>query len=417
MTPERTAAQEWRAHWGLIFAGMLGMFMLSIPAVTLGLFMEPLEAAFGWSRAEISFGMTVFAFITTPLAPFAGALADRHGSRRVVLPGIALNGLALAAFALLTGFFWLYLMAWVFYALTQLLIRTTVWNRAASATFHASRGLALAVMMGGIPLAQMVAPVAAEWLIGDFGWRAAYAAFGLGWGGITLLAAYLLFHEDRKQSALPEGTARTEPQPQAGGLSLGEALRDVRIWRIAMAILLQSVLATAISIHIFPILTEAGLSRTAAATMVGLLGLAALGGQLLTGFLADRVSSTLLPVSCFILPGIAFFLLMQGGQSILLLAFGVVLVGYAASANVAITTYLTSRYVGVRHFGKIYGIISSCMGLGAGVGPLIAGRVFDLTGNYDMFLTGGIVLAAINAVLVFRLGPYPDFTSHNHSEG
>lgn len=410
---QRTAAQEWQAHWGLVFSGVLGLGLIALPATTLGLFMEPLQQDFGWSRTRISFGMTLFAVITTPLAPFAGALADRYGSRKIALPGLALNGLALASFALLTGLVWHYMLAWVFYSLTQLLIRTTVWNRAASVAFSASRGLALAVMMGGIPLAQTIAPVIVLWLMNGHGWRAAFAAMGLGWGGLALITAVFLFRETRAQAS-PAAAVRGEAAQRflVRGLTFGQAVRDTRIQRIALAILAQSAMAAALSIHMFPLLTQTGVARADAAGIVATLGIAALAGQLVTGWLADRVQSTMLPVTCFGLPAIAYLLLLQGQGTGVLLMCGVLCAGYASSACVTITTYLVSRYGGVSHFGKIYGLISSCMGLGAGVGPLIAGRIFDQTGSYTGFLLLGMGLAVTAGLAVFRLGPYPDYEGH-----
>lgn len=408
-TGQPSAGQEWRAHGGIVLAGTLGIGLLTIPPVTLGLFIGPLQSEFGWSRAEISLGMTVFALITTPLAPVAGALADRFGSRRIAVPGVALNGMALALFALLTGLLWQYLLFWVIYAFTQLMIRTTIWNRAASAAFVTSRGLALAVMMGGIPLSQAVSPILANWLIGDFGWRAAYAALGLGWGGVALVVAFVLFREPRDA---PRSAKDLAPPPAvAGGLTFRAAMRDPRIIRLALAILLQGAMSTALSVHLIPLLTESGLTRTGATGVIALMGGAALVGQLTTGWLADKVSSTLLPVACFMLPIIPYVLLLEASGSVMLLSLAVLLLGYAASATVTIMTYLTSRYAGIRSFGSIYGVMSSCMGLGAGLGPLIAGTIFDRTGTYDGFLMTAATLAVISTLLVFRLGAYPDFSA------
>jgi MFS family permease len=90
---------------------------------------------------------------------------------------------------------------------------------------------------------------------------------------------------------------------------------------------------------------------------------------------------------------------------------GALSAGYALGATVNITTYLTSRYVGVLHFGKIYGIISSAMRLGAGLGPVIAGTIFDKSGSYDSYLLLGIGASCVAALSVFALGCYPTFAA------
>ena len=101
-----TSAQEWQAYWPLVLSAMIGLAFGTIMGGSLGLFMEPLNHEFGWSRTQISAGMTLSALIGIPLTPFVGALIDKYGPRRIAIPGVALVGLALAAFSLLTGSLW-----------------------------------------------------------------------------------------------------------------------------------------------------------------------------------------------------------------------------------------------------------------------------------------------------------------------
>jgi MFS family permease len=408
-TGERTAAQEWRAHWGLVFCSTLGMALLALPPVALGVFMPSLSAEFGWSRASISAGMLIFAVVSTPLVPFAGALADRFGSRRVLIPGLVLTGGAFAAFGLLTPSLAHWFAMWVVFTLVQLLNRSPIWNRTVSAAFNVSRGLALAVLMAGIAVGQFLTPIIATALIDGYGWRAAYGLLALGWYGITLVATVLLYHEPK--SAMTTGPEATQAGPAEGGLTLGEALRDPAILRISFAIMVQSTLYTGFTLHLFPMLKDSGIVQKEAAFITGLVGIATLAGQLITGWLADRVRGSLLPVSSFLLPGIGYALIFQGRGTEALIALGVLVAGYGSGAAINITTYLTTRYAGVRHFGKIFGLISSVMGLGAGLGPLIAGKVYDYTGNYTPYLLLGMGVACVASLAVIRLGPYRNFAA------
>ncbi len=399
------ASDEWRMHWGLVLSAMLGTSFVAIPSVVLGNFMQPLQDTFGWSRTEISSGMTVFALVGTPLAPFAGALADKFGSRKVALPGLALNSLAFAAFGLVTGYLWMWLALWAVYTLTGLLIRSMVWNRAVSSAFTISRGLALAVLMSGTALGQIAAPVIAQGLIGEFGWRIAFFCFGLGWGGVALLVALFLFRE-AKEAPPKAGSSQDFAATERNGLTLRQALRDTRMYRIGLAILLQSVIIVGFMVHLFPMLTGAKVQPMVAANIVSLVGVASLVGQFATGWLADRTKSGLLPALCFLAPGLGYFLILTMAAPGPLMWLAVFLIGYSAGATVNITVYLISRYFGLGHFGKIFGLVSSCMGLGAGLGPLVAGRIFDATSSYDLFLIIAAVTALLASLLVSRLGPY-----------
>jgi predicted MFS family arabinose efflux permease len=407
---EKTAGQEWREHWPLVFAALLGVTWMAAPATSLGLFLKTLHDSFGWSIAEISAGMMIYAIVGTPLMPFAGALFDRFGPRRLALPGIALNGLAFAAFGLLTPSYASWVAAWIAYTLTQLLIRSIVWNGAVSSAFSASRGLALGVTMGGVAVAQTTVPIFSRLLIDNFGWREAYAIFGIGGAAITLVVAFMFFRSpcDRVQ-ARSATNSDAPPPPEFGGLTLGQAFRDQRIIRIAVALMLQTSLFSGISVHLYHLLTSSEISTETAAYLTAMIGLAGVAGQLATGWLADRTRSGWLPPSCVLLAALGYFLLLQGRGSEALLALGVLLAGYAFGATMNITTYLTTRYGGMRNFGKIYGIPSSCMGLGSGVGPMIAGRIFDQTQSYALYLVVAMSAAVVAALALFRLGRYPDF--------
>ena len=83
------------------------------------------------------------------------------------------------------------------------LIRQTVWSRAIAGAFETSRGMALATMLTGMALTSALAPSIGNALIAGLGWRAAYVALGLGWGGLAFALLVLFFH----------GWSKLRPQP------------------------------------------------------------------------------------------------------------------------------------------------------------------------------------------------------------
>lgn len=102
-TGPQTAAQEWKAHWPLVFSAMIGFSFFAVVTYTLGTFMEPLEKEFGWSRAEISLGLTIFGIVHVVGSPPVGTLLDKIGTRRVAIPAMIASGLAFSAFSLADG--------------------------------------------------------------------------------------------------------------------------------------------------------------------------------------------------------------------------------------------------------------------------------------------------------------------------
>lgn len=405
-TPPPTAAQEWRAHWPLVLAAMIGLSFGAVASTSLGLFMEPLEAEFGWSRAQIGLGLTVSAIIGIPTAAINGYLVDHFGPRACAILGLALTSLGFAGFALIGGAYVYWLLAWAAYALLAIPLKTTVWSTSISATFTVSRGLALAVMLGGLGLTQAFVPAIARWLVDGYGWRIGFAGLGLGWGGLALLLVLLFFRDPlSNRKASPASAAGPEPL----GLTLAEAMRSPPLLRISLAIFLQAAAGAAAIVHLVPILGSMGISRVEAASMAALMGLGSMAGKLCTGWLADRTGGDWLTCSCFALPALGYLLLYEGHWGYWALASGTFLIGYGMGAGFQMTNYLFTHYAGMRHFGKIFGFLSSAIALGSGIGPPIAGWIFDVSGNYALFLMLGVAQGLLSGIAVIRLGPYPVF--------
>ncbi|MDG2003286.1 MAG: MFS transporter [Novosphingobium sp.] len=401
---------EWRRNWPLLAAATAALSFGAVPVATLGIFMQPLQDAFGWSRTTITFGLMVFAFVTTPLSPFAGALVDKFGARAIGVPGLALAGISFAAFSLVGGSFAMWVTAWIVYSLCALLIRSTVWNRAVAGAFEKSRGLAIAVLLTGTSIAGAIAPIVTHLLIDNVGWEGAYIGLGIGWAGIGWVLVLLFFREPQAAPSEAAGSQdAVQPKELPGGLTGKEALRNPVILRIGCAVLIQTTISAAVSVHLVPIHTSLGASRGEAAGIVALMGVGAVIAKLASGVIADRVRSSVLPLVAFTLPALGYLLLLLGDHSILSLATATFIIGCGSGAALHMIIYLTTQYGGLRNFGKIYGSIGALMGLAAGIGPVAAGMVHDANHSYDMFITAAIPMLLVAGLLVFGLGPYPDF--------
>lgn len=402
----------------MVLAAMVGVSFAMIPTLTLGLFMAPLQAEFGWTRTEISAGLTVFSLVNLPLVPLAGILVDRYGSRRLALPGLVLSSFAFSAFGLLNGSLVQWFGTWLLFTVVALAINIMVWTTAVSSAFTKSRGMAIALVLSGSALSQAIAPTASRWLIDEIGWRGAYFALGGLWGGIAFVLGFFLFHDGARAQAA-RGSDVTIQAISVPGLTLGEALRRLTLYRIGLAMFLQTMFTSAAIVHMIPMLTSMGLDRAGAASLTLVFAAATLAGKLVTGWLVDRVSAAWLPAISYGGPALSCILMMQGPGSVEILAVAIAILGYSAGAAMQLTAYLATRYVGLRSFGTVYGVFSTLMALAGGTGPLIAGMIFDRTDTYALMLTSGFVATAIAGLATLRLGPYPDFSSQEslRSEG
>ncbi len=84
------------------------------------------------------------------------------------------------------------------------------------------------------------------------------------------------------------------------------------------------------------------------------------------------------------------------------------LLGFAAGAESDLIAFLSARYFGMAHFGRIYGMLYMPFGLFSAISPLLYGLVRDRTGSYDMMLTAAAVMFVAGGALLLLLGRYPD---------
>lgn len=404
----RDVTAEWKANWTLVLAASVGFSFFTILIASTGLFIEPLREEFGWSRTTLSSGPSIASILTAVLGPFLGALIDRFGSRRIVLPGLVLTIGAIASFSLITGSETQWLALWVLFGIVAVSIKSTAWTAAVLGVFERSRGLALGLTLSGTAVAQIVVPPLANWLITDFGWRAAFIWLALGWGGVTLLlCVFFLFDaHDRKRHPSKRDMPIAEPG-SLSGLTTAEALRDSALWRLAISNFVVMLLTMGLMIHLFPILTEAGVSRSNAAWLSSLSGIAGICGKLLTGYLLDRFKPNWIGGLTLGVAALSFILLIEGLQSPISVIVAMIVNGYAAGTKTQITGHLTASYGGMRNFGKIYGFMAALMALAAGLGPALAGMIYDTFGGYEWFLVAGAVGCILSGAIMISLPAYP----------
>jgi MFS family permease len=405
-----SSAAEWKAHWGLALAAFAGLSLHSVTTFSMGLFVEPLEAEFGWGRAQIMVGSLMGAISMIILAPMIGALIDRWGSRRLAISGVLVTSAAICGFSLANGSFVQWAGLWLVYIVASLGAKTTVWTSAVSSVFSAGRGVALGVTLAGAALAQTFAPPIANYLIDAYGWRGAFIWLGIGWGTPTLLLV-LVFLFDAHDKLRREKSEKRNPYEGMGGLTLQEAMRSKSMIMITFSTFFLMLVGIGVSVHQVPILTSVGVERTTAAWLAGLAGAAALAGKVGTGFLLDRMHGGFIGGLTMSVSSISFVLLLEPFRTPVTIVLAMLILGYAAGAKLQISAFLTPRYCGMRHFGKIFGVVYIAIAAGSGLGPVIAGYIHDVTGSYDPLIIAGIPLTLMCGVMLMQLGPYPEYES------
>jgi MFS family permease len=403
---ELTAREEWRRGWALALAAVVGMSFHTMMTASSGVFMQPIINEFHWNRTQVSSGLSVSSVLAAVLSPFFGIIIDRWGTRRLALPGLVVTGLLIASFGLMSGSIAQWFFLWAVYGVVACSIKSTVWSTSVAGAFSTSRGLALGVALSGAAVAQTIAPPITNWLITQYGWRAAYAYLGIGWGGVALLVSIPFLRDFHLEQARADGT-KGYARDHLPGLSIQQAWRDTALWRIALSTFLIMLLTIGLMVHQFQILVDAGVSRANAAWLTSVFGVAGIIGKLVTGVLMDRLAPNWVGGLTLAAAAFAFMLLMEPFQTPALIVLAMFINGYASGTKLQIVGYMTTRFAGLRNFGKIFGVMAAVIAAGTGLGPVLAAWSYDSTGTYFPFLFAGVIGCLFCGLLILSLPRYP----------
>lgn len=382
--------------------------MSAISSYSSGLFFEPLEREFGWSRVAIAAPHVLGSFAVILFGPYVGHMMDRFGSRRVGIAGTVMLIIAFSLLGLTTGHIGLWWSMWLLLALTSVLYQPMVWSSAVTSFFAAGRGFALAVTLCGTSICSVITPPLAAYMIDQLGWRMAFPAIALCWG-IVVLPLLLLFFTSAADKARTGDPSQRVSHVRPGFFAnfRGEVL-TWRFLQVAIAGFSIALVVVSMAITIVPILSSNGIPRGTAAGIAALLGVSSICGRLTIGLLLDRYSGRHIAAVAVCLPIIGSLVLIANPGSIPAAALAVVIFGLALGAELDILAYLTSRYFSVASFGMLFGTIGIFINLASSTGPVLLNAVYDATKSYVPALWAVVPVCLVSATLFLLLGPYPE---------
>lgn len=388
-------------HWRTGAAAVVGTGLgASVVPNLFSLFIQPLQASFGWSRGDISLANNAM-FISAIVAPFAGRLIDRIGARPLILFGFAMMGVCYALLSQMQGSLRLFYL--LFSALVVLGIGTTGlgFSRVISSTFVRSRGFSLAVGRSGLAICATVLPAILYAVISRFGWQGGYILMAC----LTLCVALpicWLGIERVGPNDHPTSSAASRKLPTLSSLI------DRRLLTIAIAATLAYAPLLAITTQLQAIVTDMGVQPASAVWIVGLMGASSVVGLIVTGLLLDRFWAPAIAFLFMIAAASGAVLLLVAGSNVGIAAAGVILLGLGYGAEIDLLGFVIARYFGMGLFGTIYGIALLTIAFGTAASSSAIGLIYDQTGGYSLALTVAAASLVLSGMLYLTLGRYPD---------
>lgn len=379
-------------RWVIVALGGV-MGCVAIGAMfSLAVFLAPMSEATGWSRAGISFAMTIN-FIVMAFASFAwGAASDRWGARIVTLCGAVLLGAALViasraaelrTFQLTYGVF-VGIAASAFFA--PMIATVMGW-------FETRRNLAVSLVSAGMGMAPLTLSPLASWLITHHGWRPAMFWIGvLAW---TLLIPASLFVR-RPPVAAAAGAA--PPKPRQGEVS--RALTSTPFLVLGFTFMLCCMAHSGPIFHVVSYAMYCGIGAMAAVSVYSVEGLAGLGGRIVIGLLADRLGAKRVLIGTLVLQSLAIaaYLRVNDLTGFYTLA---VIFGVAYGGGMPLYASIAREYFPQHIMGTVFGAATMLSSLGMALGPVAGGWVFDTWHNYAWLYIASALVAAGAVFLAF----------------
>ena len=372
-----------RQAWTVAASVFVTLFLVWGGGVNTGpVFLPPLLKYFGWTRARVSTLGSAGALMGGACGPFVGWLVDRVEARRVMLLGAIIAGIGFLAASRSDSYYSLLaanLMVSVGIVAATLIPASLV----IASWFGERRGLAMGLTFAGTSLGGAVMIVVANKAIALGGWRTGYVAMAVPM--LVIVAPLVLLVVRSRPStgeSLPGPTGMRAPDTIVlSGVELTEAFRTRSFWLIAGAEFLYACAIFGTLGHLVVYLIGAGYTASISASSLSMIYLMSTLGKLSMGFSADRVSPRIVLSLVFGGAAVGTILLLAAASGQMVAGF-IVLVGIAAGTPLVLLPLVFIQSLGLKRLGSVQGAAGIFATIGAAIGPVAAGRIFDVSGSY-----------------------------------
>ncbi|MHA4852955.1 MFS transporter [Rhodococcus sp. MSC1_016] len=419
--PARIAPPRLHYAWLVAMVAFLALVGAASFRAAPSILIDPLHEDFGWSRASISSAVSINLVLYGLTSPFAAALMERFGMRRVVTAALVLVSAGSGLTIFMTATWQLVLLWGVFVGLgtgsMALAFVATVVDR----WFVARRGLVTGILTAGSAAGQLVfLPILAV-LAERYNWQT--VALTVSFAALAVVPLVLVFLRNRPSDVgtVPYGAGpdylAEPPAPTGRGGAAGRAVtvlfsaaRTRVFWLLAGTFAICGASTNGlVGTHFVPAAHDHGMPTTAAASLLAVIGIFDVVGTIASGWFTDRFDSRKLLGIYYLLRGLSLMLLPILFASTVhppMIAF-VIFYGLDWVATVPPTVALCRK-----HFGAdapiVFGWVLASHQIGAGIVAFLAGFVRDEFGRYDaaFYVAGGLcAIAAVMSLAIVAKAP------------
>jgi len=378
--------------WVAVGCAFVSMFICFGVVYSFGAFFDPMSAEFkaGSSATSAVFSITSFIFFTGGIV--SGMAADRYGPKPVLISGGIAMGLGLYLTSLVDSL-WLGYFTYGLGVGAGVACGYVPMLAVVGAWFEKRRTAALGVAVTGVGLGTLVVAPAAAALIELYGWRQTYAIFGIS-SAVGLIGC---------------GFLTPRPPASAGQQSKMRLMELVRVPVFGFMYFAGFFMTLALFVPFVFLASYArtqGIDEVAAASLIGIIGGASIGGRLGFGALGDKISRVHLYQSTFVIVASSFLIWLFSGQSFVPLMVFALMLGSGYGGFIVLSPAVTVEIFGLVGLGTILGATYTAAGVGGLLGPTLAGFLIDKTGGFAAAIIAALIFAFIGFLLLIPVERY-----------
>jgi len=390
---------DWRSPAVVVLGGCLIAMLAFGPRSSLGFFLTPLSAANGWGRDIFALAIATQSLLYGAAQPFAGALADRFGARRVIIAGALSYALGIFLMAQANSPAMLYLSAGVLvgFGLSGCSFNLVI-TSIAKVVPESWRSMVFGAGTAAGSFGQFLFSPLGVGLIDAYGWQATLEIFS----GLLLLIIPLALMVARPRSessragaAGSAGVLLTQTYRQA----LSEALRHRSYVLLVLGFFTCGFQLGFVTVHLPSYLIDRGLSAEVGGWTLGLIGLFNIIGAMTSGWLGGRVPKRFILSCIYFSRALAVIgLVTLPASPMVALIYGAV-TGLLWLSSVPPTSGLVAVMFGTRWLAMLFGIAFFSHQVGGFLGVYLGGFIYERTGSYDIVWWLGVMFGFLSAII------------------
>ena len=390
----------------IVIAGFFFMTIIWGAALSFGVFLKPMSAEFGWTRAMVSGAPSMCMFALGLFFVVAGRLNDKFGPRIVVTICSVSLGLAYLLLSQINALWQLYMLYGVMVAMglsggfVPLTSTVARW-------FVKRRGLLTGIITSGHGAGGLIVPPVAVWLIASYGWRNSYFIIGvIALVLLTLIAQF--FRRDPSQKGLrPYGESEASQEglvSEPRGFSPKEAINTGQFWISGAMYFCVGYGSFVVLVHIVPHATDLGISAVMAANILAIIGGLNFSGRIVIGSIGDRIGIKSSLIISFALFSVSLFCLLLARDLWMFYLLAAIL-GLGLGGTTSLQSPLVAEQFGMRAHGSILGLNCFAFSTGSAIGTILSGYIFDTAGSYHIAFMLCAVLGVTGLILASLVKP------------